>query len=452
VTSDIAVVGAGPAGSAVATLLARRGHRVVLFERSRFEAPRIGETFGGELEPLLKALGAWEAFAAMASLPFRAVRSAWGTSELTERSSMTHPFGDGFHVERARFDNLLADVAEGAGASVCTGAGWCKVETCGGGFSVTPRHGTAVHARFLVDASGRGAPATALLSDRRRWLSFDQMVAVVATLTTASDEPDLLIETSEDGWWYSAPQPDGSLVAALMTDGDLTPAGRRGALTERWRAALARTRHTARRFRNASLTGAIRIVRAECGLLFSSRGPGFYAVGDAAMAFDPIAGNGVARALRSAVDAAVEIDAALGGSTAAESAPIGRFVEDLDRRARYYLLESRWPDAPFWVRRRPPDWATESITLAPSALLRWNGSPPNRDALSRAESLLPRRAIVATLHRLRTPQPAHTALRVLRDHAPLGDRRLLVGLQLLVEHGLLESARLGPLQPIGAVT
>jgi hypothetical protein len=113
----------------------------------------------------------------------------------------------------------------------------------------------------------------------------------------------------------------------------------------------------------------------------------------------------------------------------------------LDRRARYYLIEGRWPDAPFWIRRRPPDWTIAPLTLPPTSLLRWDGTPPARDALAKAEALLPRRAIAATLNLLRTPKPAHAALHALRSHAPLGDRRLLIGLQLLVEHGSLECVR-----------
>jgi flavin-dependent dehydrogenase len=411
---------------------------VVVFERSRFEAPRIGETFGAEIEPLLRALGAWTEFTAQPHLPYRTVRSAWGSSELAERTSITHPFGDGFHVERARFDELLASISEKAGASLNLDAGRCRVQECERGFHVKPVRGEAVLARFLVDASGRGATATVSLSERSRWLSFDRMVAVVGCLSSSSPEPDLLIEASEDGWWYSVPQPNGRLVVALMTDADLMPAGSRDELAARWYTALQRTEHTAERTRGASLASPIRIVRADSGCLLSNRTPWFCAVGDAATALDPLAGNGVARALRSGLEAAEAIDQVLSGSPLIESGIAQRFADDLDRRARYYLLERRWPAAPFWLRRQPADWTTVPLTLSPTSLLRWDGRLPRREMLAKAEALLPRTAIATTLHQLRTAQPAHVILGALRNHAPLGDRRLLVGLQLLVEHGPLE--------------
>jgi flavin-dependent dehydrogenase len=400
--------------------------------------PQVRRPCGRELEPLLRALGAWTEFTAKPHRPYRTVRSAWGTPELAERTSITHPFGDGFHVERARFDELLARISEKAGASLHLDAGPCRVQECERGFHVKPSRGEAVLARFLVDASGRGATATASLPGRSRWLSCDRMVAVVGWLTSSSPEADLLIEASEDGWWYSAPQPNGQLVVALMTDADLTPAGSRNQLTARWHAALRRTEHTAERSRGASLASPIRIVRADSGRLLSDRRPGFCAVGDAATALDPLAGNGVARALRSGLEAAEAIDQALSGSSLVESGIAERFADDLNRRARYYLLERRWPAAPFWVRRHPPDWETVPLTLSPTSLLRWDGRLPTRNVLAVAEALLPRGAIAATLHQLRTAQPAHVALSALRNHAPLGDRRLLVGLQLLVEHGSLE--------------
>jgi hypothetical protein len=53
---------------------------------------------------------------------------------------------------------------------------------------------------------------------------------------------------------------------------------------------------------------------------------------------------------------------------------------------------------------------------------------------------LPPRAIRAALELLRAPQPAHVVLARLRLEAPLGDRRLLVGLEELVACGALTVA------------
>src|SRR3989442_12157800 len=43
-TYDVAIIGGGPAGSTAATLLARAGRRVILFERDKFPRFHIGES------------------------------------------------------------------------------------------------------------------------------------------------------------------------------------------------------------------------------------------------------------------------------------------------------------------------------------------------------------------------------------------------------------------------
>jgi flavin-dependent dehydrogenase len=438
-------VGGGPAGAATAAALRRRGRSVALFERTAYDRARVGETIGAEALAELRALGAWEPMQSIIEeqVPQRAVRSSWGSPELVERHAMAHPFGEGRHVDRARFDAALAAWAEAEGAVVARDAGACVVRKSAGSFRVEPARGGAVSARSFVDASGRGAPASATL-DGRRWLALDRQIAIVARFrSTRALGWDLLLEAVEDGYWYSAPQPDDVLVAALVTDADLAITHERADMPRLFRAAMLRAPHTASRCAEIETDGPPRIVRADSGCLVPDGGAGWCAVGDAAFARDPLAGDGVARALRSAATVARRIDAALGTDATIDlrdSELAKKFADYTDRRASYYAMESRWTDAPFWARRRPIDWRAAPITLAPTEQLRVGEAHESIAARAAAEALVPPRAIAAGLAAARMPVKAHVILETIRDAAPLDDKRLLVGLQLLVESGALEIA------------
>jgi flavin-dependent dehydrogenase len=444
---DVVVLGGGPAGLATAIALARRGRSVVVLERTKYDKPRAGETFGGDLRPLLEEIGV-DDFGSIDPVPFRGVQSAWGGAELAERASIFHPFGDGWHVDRARFDRLLARTAERAGVAVMQGAGACELERAEGGWRVRPQAGAEVRARWLVDASGRGAPASAVDLTERRWMRADRLVALIGVLEpqAAPAEPVLLLEAVEEGWWYSVPQPGGALLLSLMTDADLLPARGRAALAQHFSAALSRTVLTSARAGGAALSAAPWIARADSGLLLPDRGPGWRAVGDAAMACDPLAGDGVVRALRAAREAAPEIDRALDSPEAGSEADAGqglslaRFRDYLEMRGRYYAHEPRWPSSPFWARRRSIDWQGAPLFLDPRQLLRLAEVQPGPAALAPIEALLPPHAVRALLARMKTPCLAHEALALLRSTAPLDDRRLLVGLQYLVHTGCVLAA------------
>jgi flavin-dependent dehydrogenase len=97
------------------------------------------------------------------------------------------------------------------------------------------------------------------------------------------------------------------------------------------------------------------VVLANSSRLADVVGPGWLAVGDAALAHDPLSSQGIASALLLGLAAADAIRDHLDGRPGA-LIPYQNLVQRLSDEyqrglAYYYRQERRWPDAPFWARR-----------------------------------------------------------------------------------------------------
>jgi flavin-dependent dehydrogenase len=344
------IVGAGPAGSATALALGRRGLAAVVVERTALDDWRPGETLAGAAGPLLDELGASDAFQAIGPIASCGVRAVWGGSETYERSSMLDPYGGGWHLERPALDRALAGAAAEAGATVLLQTRILHVARDGTGWRVAVRSRRGeqhVSASVLVDATGRGASVLRMLGAGRHRL--DRLVGIVGLAPAcahARDGPHLLVEATEDGWWYSAPLPGGRVAVALLTDADLLVA-------HRFRTSLARTTVIAQRCGAASAEPPR--VRAASTAWTTAWPRDCLAVGDAAASLDPLSGTGMTRALAAGLDAAEAIERHLGGDAGAlarratDAAQVRRV--DAAERIATYGAEDRWPAAPFWRRR-----------------------------------------------------------------------------------------------------
>lgn len=359
--AEVAIVGAGPAGAALARRLALAGRSVLLLEASRFDSPRIGETLQPEVQPLLAALGQRERFLASRPLDSWGVRSVWGEADARAHSHLASPWGCGWHVDRRAFDRLLAQAAEDAGADLRCGVHLRAVGHDGELWRI-PVGTEDVRARVLVDATGRAARIARRLGVRR--LQFDGLVGVAAICPAGTAERHhLVVESVPEGWWYSAPLPGGEVpqvVAMLMTDADQC-SGQRLHLADAWRSALLRTRATLGRLALLDPMPHPAVYLAQSHRLV--RGPAMFpgpwlAVGDAALSVDPLSGSGVTRALRQAAEAAGTIERVLDEPARAEAAIAereraldGEFGAYLVERVNQYAMEPRF-DTPFWRRRR----------------------------------------------------------------------------------------------------
>ena len=124
VEADVAVIGGGPAGSSLATLLRQQGYRVTLLERETFPRPHVGESM---LPGVLFALAKTGALERVEKAGFTRKYGAtyiWGRSrdpwtirfsEISQDRTFT------FQCDREVFDKLLLDHARDEGVDVREG-------------------------------------------------------------------------------------------------------------------------------------------------------------------------------------------------------------------------------------------------------------------------------------------------------------------------------------------
>jgi flavin-dependent dehydrogenase len=360
---DVAVVGGGPAGAAAAlTLLRYTQRRVAVIERSAFEAPRIGEATSSSLLSLLDFVGASHVLSADTAHAACASAAAWGGPVPRVRQAMLTGQGDGLLLDRRAFDARLCGEVEARGGEVLLRHGLRRATRRGERWQLelaTPTGEPAVvWCRLAIDASGRAAGLARQLGVRSH--RDDAMVGVTLRFTpqlrsgAPVDPAATLVEATPDGWWYTAPVPDGSLIAVFMTDAPLVRSLRLTELEGVGRvlepAPCSRARLVGREVYDLP-----RVVSACSRRLVEPVGPGWVAAGDAAASFDPLSSMGIGFALWSGSHAArLAEDVLLGPSGFAadyRQTMQRQYDQYLELRRRFYRLEQRWPDRPFWRGR-----------------------------------------------------------------------------------------------------
>lgn len=368
--ADVVVVGGGPAGIAAALALNKHGCQVVVVEKSWYEAVRIGETFPPVINRILAKIGFLDDVESGGHLPSNGIRSHWGKVEPFERSFIFDPHGTGWHVNRQEFDAALSQFAQSEGITVALGTELQTFRRSENGrwrlIVASGQDKFRLQSDFLVDATGRASLVARHLGHRRQ--QIDRLVGIVGYYDCvdqpATVEAFTLIETTADGWWYSAPLPGRRLVVALMTDADLCA---KATLTENssWREKLKLAFSTYARSGSFNLARPVQIVAANTSHLDRFYGDGWLAVGDAAFAFDPLSGDGVYRALQSGSQGGQAIVAASSGVANAFDGYAKEQSEMFSHYKRqqemFYARERRWPESAFWKRRSPQASVSEVV-------------------------------------------------------------------------------------------
>lgn len=349
---DAVVIGGGPGGSTVATLLARAGCRVVLLERERFPRFKIGESMLPMVREIYARLGVEAEIERTFIRKYGAhFVKADGSREYTYefRNAMDCPFEYAYHVKRDEHDRILLENARRAGAEVrerwhvedvlfedgerAVGVRARPLDDPGG-------EAAEIRAPFVVDASGRAS----LIAKKLRLRKPDPLLRKAAAFShyrgvrrlPGKHEGTITIATFPGGWIWVIPfRGDVTSVGAVMHRefwrahlGETAPAaGPGGAAVESAAAAAAlEAAIAACPAVAARLSGAERVMPVLAEGAFSYRserfaGPGWVLCGDAAAFLDPIFSSGVLLSMRCGEEIAAAIEGALARGGAAARAP-----------------------------------------------------------------------------------------------------------------------------------
>lgn len=314
-TPKVLVLGAGTAGCAAAIFLAQRGLEVTLIDRldrSEHSAqPVIGESLSPDAQPLLQELGVWEQFTNAGHLKCFGNVSYWYSNTANHHDFLHHPLGHGWHLDRALFDQHLLEMAISLGVDYQANTQLSSWQWQGEQWqlALTSKDGNEpMKASFVIDATGRNSWWARQQGVERLYEA--EQLALVAYLHNQNPFEDsrTLVETVDNGWWYSAAIPGQRMVTAFFF-----PPGeedkRDWLEPEGWQKLLNQAPHTFNRIQDANgqLLFKPQVVSAHSSVLERLQGHGWMAIGDAALCYDPIAAHGITMAMTSARDATAAI-------------------------------------------------------------------------------------------------------------------------------------------------
>jgi halogenation protein CepH len=333
---DLIVLGAGPAGTTLATLVARAGHRVLLVERSRFPRYQIGEsllpaTFNG-LMPLLGIEVDGESLGA--AVVKRGATFHWGRDDTlwtlnfggAPHDTVPGPeWPTAFNVRRDVFDDLLLDAARKAGVEyledVHCGDFEADDERVRGVQLRQGEHSWTARATWLAGATGQFCPLAPLIAERQP-SAFFRNAALFGYFEGGARLPpplegNVLLESFADGWiWYIPLSPTLTSVGVVLHH----PATERlrGDRESLFAESLARCPYAADLLKGARRveTGQYAGLRLRSEFSYSHARlwkPGALLVGDSACFVDVVLSSGVHLATFGALQAARAINSALAG-------------------------------------------------------------------------------------------------------------------------------------------
>lgn len=312
-STDVLIIGAGPAGSVAAGFLRQQGRRVLVLERELFPRFSIGESLLPQSMEYIQAAGMLQDVVEAGFQYKNGAAFAWGDkyTAFDFRDKFSEGWGTTYQVQRATFDKVLADAAARMGAEIRFQHEVTAIALAGDRPRVSARDAAGneyqVEARFVLDASGfgrtlprllkletpsnfpvRGAIFTHVADHIPQAGPFDRQKIRV---TVHPKRPDV--------WFWTIPFSNGRCSIGVVAEQAFL-AQYPGTEIERLRAILAEEAGLSALLKDAVWDTPARQIVGYSANVKSLWGKGFALLGNAGEFLDPVFSSGVTIAFKSA--------------------------------------------------------------------------------------------------------------------------------------------------------